>query len=127
MSGKSGWRRKDNLGEGFTFEYYNNATGERILNGQGAITLFINPEEFTVTEPARISVTQTKGGAFVDHFGQGLKQVTIRGVTGFHPPQLSGSNISGQDHFLELRKLIRDWQTKAKDPATRQRSRYEIL
>jgi len=109
------WRRTDKLADGFTFEYYNKATGER-----NHITLFINPEEFTVTEPARITVTQTKGGAFVDHFGQGLKQVTIRGTTGFNPPQPLSyqEKISGHEHFIQLRKLIRDWQDKAKDPAT---------
>jgi len=103
------------LNEGFTFEYYNKATGER-----KHITLLINPEEFSVTEPARITVTQTKGGAFVDHFGRGLKQVTIRGVTGYKPPQREGkvAKISGHLHFIELRKLIRDWTEYAKDPNT---------
>ncbi len=107
--------RKHALNEGFTFEYYNKATGDR-----KHITLLINPEEFTVTEPARITVTQTKGGAFVDHFGQGLKQVTIRGVTGYKPPQREGkvAKTSGHFHFIELRKLIRDWTEFAKDPST---------
>jgi hypothetical protein len=101
--------RTDRLGYGFTFMYDNTRKSPRWL------TLNINPEEFTQSEPSRITVTQTKGGAFVDHFGTGLKTISLRGITGYHHRSVGGTKISGHDHFLILRQLIRDWEDAAKD------------
>ena len=83
------------------------------------MTLFINPENFSQTEPARINVTQTKGGIFVDQFGPGIKTITISGVTGYKRRRVSSAPTSnpspyqipaesqdqpGQSHFISLRK-----------------------
>lgn len=46
-------------------------------------TLFVNPEEFSQTEANRVTVTQTKGGAYVDEFGSGLPTISMKGTTGF--------------------------------------------
>jgi len=97
----------------FTFEYLNEGVSQNI-------TLFVNPEEFTQSEPARVAVTQTKGGAFVDQFGEGIKTISIRGVTGYRPRDLGigGASMSGQGQFLELRDMIRQWEKKSSDPGT---------
>ena len=46
-------------------------------------TLLIAPQSYQQTEPNRSTVVQTLGGAFIDDFGLGLKQITISGTTGF--------------------------------------------
>lgn len=68
----------------------------------------INPDEYTQEEPSRSTVTQTKGGAWVDDFGAGLPVITIRGSTGFQ----YGLGI---EKFKELRKLIRDYYNGSTD------------
>jgi hypothetical protein len=83
------YKRKDRLWRSFTFEY--KVKGKT----QDFITLLINPEEFTQAEPARINIIQTKGGAFADFFGQGLKTITIRGVTGFKSILVGQSATAG--------------------------------
>ena len=99
--------RRDRLDTGFTFEYKHGT--ERTF-----LTLFVNPEDFSQTEPARITITQTKGGAFVDHFGQGLKQISMKGVTGYRYRDVGGTPVSGHDHFLAFRSMIRTWEDMAK-------------
>ena len=65
----------------------------------------LNPEEYSQTEPNKATVTQTMGGAFVDQFGAGLVEITLRGTTGFK----NGTNDpnNGFEKFKELRDLIR--------------------
>ena len=102
--------RDDRLRYGFTFMFDRYGLQE-------FITLFINPEIFEQNEPARIAITQTRGGAFVDNFGWGLKTVTLRGITGFRSRDMGGRTVSGHEHFLELRTMIRDWTFNSKvDP-----------
>jgi len=106
----------DNGWKAFTFE----RVGKSIV-GPGStseeVTLFINPESFTQAEPARITVTQTKGGFFVDNFGAGIKSITIQGVTGYKQRDLGGRKLSGQEQFIEFRQLYRDWLEASKtDP-----------
>ena len=88
----------------FTFQYVSQGASQEI-------TLAVNPENFTQTEPSRITVTQTKGGAFVDNFGPGLKTISIVGITGYaqRKDPMTGTKISGHDHFIALRKMYRDW------------------
>ncbi len=121
-------RRDDSLWKGFTFEYI-------FKNDMEELTLFINPENYNQTEPARVTVTQTKGGMFVDHFGPGVKTIQISGTTGYFGgknkklTQTSRSvaatgdlasrttgKESGQEHFLRLRKMYRNWLDNSTDP-----------
>lgn len=60
----------------------------------------LNPEEYTQDEPSRSTVTQTKGGAWIDDFGGGLVQIFMKGTTGMK---------NGFEKFKELRQLIRDY------------------
>ena len=74
----------------FEFEYDGNV-----------YTFNINPEEFTMDEPTRSTVTQTKAGAWIDQFGSGVKTIFMRGTTG---------RKGGVDKFKALRRQIRDAQ-----------------
>jgi len=103
----------------YTFQY--------LVGGviQEDITLFINPENLTQTEPSRISVTQTKGGAFVDNFGAGIKTIAISGVTGYGPRRsATGRNATGQDEFLQLRDMYRNWLEWSKENAEKYTLRF---
>lgn len=62
----------------------------------------INPQEFNQSEPSRSTVTQTKGGAWVDDFGGGLPTIYIKGTSGFQKGK-------GVERFKELRNLIRKY------------------
>lgn len=42
----------------------------------------INPSDYTQKFPNRVSMTQTKGGAWLDTWGAGIVEINIRGVTG---------------------------------------------
>lgn len=66
------------------------------LNGE-SYSFILNPEEYSQSEPNRLTVTQTKGGLFVDEFGAGVKDISFSGTTGFS---------SGFAKFKELRDLI---------------------
>jgi hypothetical protein len=74
---------------------------EFVYKGQSYV-FSINPEEYTQEEPSRSTVTQTKGGAWVDDFGGGLPVITIRGTTGFQKGL-------GVQKFKELRDMIRKY------------------
>lgn len=65
----------------------------------------VNPEEYNQSEPNRITVTQTKGGAWVDEFGAGLPIITLKGTTGFKNGTKTGT--TGYSKFNELRSYIR--------------------
>lgn len=60
--------------------------------------LLIRPEDLTRTEPSRLSVTQTFGGAWADNFGRGVGTLTISGHTGWG----QGNRFSGFDEFQSL-------------------------
>jgi phage baseplate assembly protein W len=117
---------------------YRRFTFELTMPGQGinvqqvpttqAVSLFVNPENFTQTEPARVSVTQTKGGMFVDSFGQGIKTITIAGHLGYGLRSGAavggGQPISGAENFFLLRKLYRDWLDASTDPTKQAAMRF---
>lgn len=71
----------------------------------------LNPEEYSQDEPSRSTVTQTKGGAWIDDFGGGLEVIFMRGSTGMK---------NGYSRFRELRDIIRyykDNTTPGSSPA----------
>lgn len=63
----------------------------------------LNPETYDFKIPNRVNVHYTKGGAIVDLFGSGLKELNITGTTGFRGT--SKDNQHGYKRFLELKKL----------------------
>jgi LysM repeat protein len=76
------------------------------LEGGGApptqFTLYIRPEDQTRTEPSRLNVNQTLGGAWADAFGRGISTITLAGHQGWR----GNFTQSGQDLFAELRTTI---------------------
>lgn len=65
----------------------------------------LNPDAYTQTEDGRVTVTQTKGGAFVELFGAAIAEITISGTTGFKNG--TGNAEDGYKKFKELRDLIK--------------------
>jgi len=67
----------------------------------------LNPEEYRQSEPSRITVTQTKGGAFADDFGAGVPSIYFKGTTGFRNTEMrnylndTGDGSNNQQRFLE--------------------------
>ncbi|MDD3906474.1 MAG: hypothetical protein PHS46_08160 [Candidatus Omnitrophica bacterium] len=43
----------------------------------------LNPEDYSQTEQNRVTITPTKGGAYVDRFGPGLINIQLSGTTGY--------------------------------------------
>lgn len=64
----------------------------------------LNPEEYQQTEPSRIALTQTKGGAWMDDFGSGIVKINFKGTTGFKDKQLT----TNQSIFLKELQAKRD-------------------
>jgi hypothetical protein len=80
------------------------------------LDLVIRPEELTRTDPSRINVQQTLGGAWADSFGAGLPQITISGHTGWR--RRPSSDQDGVDRFLELKDQVFDQWHQRRDAAT---------
>lgn len=74
--------------------------------GDGGYIFPIRPEQFQLVEPARQSVTQTIGGAYQDHFGPGVPQITVSGHTGWRK---LGGDGDGYAMFTKLRQVHRDY------------------
>lgn len=70
-----------------------------------AFKFLINPEDYNVSEPNRVNATQTLGGFWIDAFGAGLRELSVKGTTGL-TAGTSNAN-TGIDTFKELRELIR--------------------
>lgn len=89
-----------------------NATAGRTLkrmklsyNGT-EVKFAVNPEDYTQSEPNKATITQTKGGAWIDAWGGGIRELTIKGTTG-----VKGSTKSvdeGYNRWKTLRNLFRD-------------------
>lgn len=69
--------------------------------GDQTYTFQLNPEEYSQDEPSRSTVTQTKGGAWIDDFGGGLEIIFMRGSTGLR---------NGYSRFVRLRNMIRAYR-----------------
>lgn len=65
----------------------------------------VNPESYVQSEPGRVTVTQTKGGAFVEFFGRALVEITLSGTTGFKNGTSNAEN--GYTKFKALRDIIK--------------------
>lgn len=96
-----------------------NATSGRNLKrielayGDTSIKFAVNPEDYTQKEPNKASITQTKGGAWIDAWGAGIVEFTIKGITGVKG---TGQNIdTGYQRWKELRGLFREVYDKVTD------------
>lgn len=57
----------------------------------------LNPEEYSLDESNKVTVTRTKGGTFADEFGKDTEEISFSGTTGF---------INGFTKFKELRDIV---------------------
>lgn len=74
-----------------------------------SVSLFIRPEDLSISFPSRISVNQTLGGAWIDSFGEGLSQTTISGTTGWRTAP------DGKDGINRMAELKSEFFTKWHD------------
>lgn len=75
-----------------------------VFNGT-EVKFAVNPEEYTQSEPNKATITQTKGGAWIDAWGAGIVEISIKGTTGVRG---TGTSIdTGYNRWKELRGLIR--------------------
>ncbi|SAK98626.1 hypothetical protein AWB80_07561 [Caballeronia pedi] len=75
------------------------------------ITLWVRPEDLTRTDPSRVTVQQTFGGAFADNFGKGVAKINISGNTGW---AADTTGADGVQRFIDLKTLIFDGWHQAK-------------
>lgn len=89
--------------------------GFNLTGGQGEDARFdfvVRPEDLTRTEPSRMSVNNTLGGAWVDAFGAGVGNITISGHNGWR----GGFLQSGEDLFQALRSTcFEGWHKRRAD------------
>lgn len=81
--------------------------------GDKSYKFILNPESYTQTENGKVSVTKTKGGAFVEMFGSDIVEIEFSGVTGFKNG--TGDAESGFNKFKELRDLVKSVHESIKD------------
>ena len=74
----------------------------------------INPSDYTQKEPNRATITQTKGGAWIDAWGAGIVEFNIKGITGVLGRKTAGNSSSnnsvdtGYQRWKALRDLFRE-------------------
>lgn len=93
------------------------------LNGK-SYKFALNPEEYTQSEPNRVTATQTIGGAWIDDFGGGIPTISFKGTTGFKNGTKNPK--SGFNKFKELRDLIRSFYFD-KPPGTDIKAKDELI
>jgi hypothetical protein len=76
----------------------------------------IRPEELTVSEPSRLTVQSTLGGAWADTFGVGVSTITLSGHNGWRGGILS----SGEDLFQQLQATCFTGWHQAREDAVSQ-------
>lgn len=76
----------------------------------------LNPESYSQQENGKVSITKTKGGAFVETFGADIPEIEFSGTTGFK----NGTNNpeNGYLKFKELRDLIKSVYDNITDGST---------
>lgn len=91
--------------------------GFLLQGGTGGYVRFdfaIRPEDLTVTEPSRMQVMQTLGGAWADAFDRGVASINLAGHNGWR----GGVFVSGEDLFLALRDTVFvEWHNRRRQAA----------
>lgn len=76
------------------------------------VTLTLRPQDFSRTDPSRVTVHHTLGGAWADNFGPGLPSINISGHTGWR----GGSDGNGETRWQAFRDLVYNaWHNRRKD------------
>lgn len=84
-----------------------------LVYGDISIKFAINPSDYNQKEPNRATITQTKGGAWIDAWGAGITEFSIKGITGVSGIKTDfKTTINNQVHvgysrWVKLRDLFR--------------------
>lgn len=85
------------------------------LSGGGAAGLHmmaVNPEDLAWIEPTRLTVQNTLGGAWADHWDRAVATIRLSGHTGWRPPG-NGGGAGGEAAFITLRDTVfEQWNTR---------------
>jgi hypothetical protein len=73
-----------------------------------AYKFVLNPEEYKQSEPSRVTVTQTKTGAWVDDFGAGIQTIMFNGTTGFRSPEMRAYLNNGTETNNNQQRYLED-------------------
>jgi hypothetical protein len=102
-------------------------TWEIVKNGKTIEQFHIDllPETYSADEPAKVNLTQTRGGGFADIFGFGFGSLTMAGTTGFterrnaNKGALSDDTADGFERWQQFRNFfVRFFQYISADPGT---------
>ena len=66
----------------------------------------LNPERYEMSYPNRVNLMYTKNSAFIDLFGEGVRELSVSGITGFKGQTKDKEH--GFKKIQALKKLIRD-------------------
>lgn len=67
-----------------------------LVYGDLDVKFAVNPSDYTQKEPNRVTMTQTKGGAWIDAWGAGIVEFNIKGITGVYGKKFTAT----QDNYL---------------------------
>lgn len=76
-----------------------------LVYGNTAVKFAVNPEDYTQKEPNKVTLTHTKGGAWIDAWGAGVTEITIKGITGVRGGTTDID--TGYTRWLAIRDLFR--------------------
>ena len=86
----------------------------RLAWSTGEYKFAVNPEDYTQSEPNKATITQTKGGAWIDAWGGGIKEITIKGTTGVCGYGSDDAD-TGYRRWKNLRNLIQNVYDDVRD------------
>ena len=101
--------------------------------GGGPPTVFpliVRPEDLSITYPSRMAVTQTFGedGAWADSFGQGVRSISLSGVTGWRGSLSDNGGEDGAQHFFKLHGMVVDqWHLLREEVASAGKDPDKVL
>ena len=79
---------------------------------QASVSLALRPEDFSRSDPSRLTVHHTLGGAWADNFGPGLPAITLSGHTGWR----GGGDGDGEARWRSLRDTVfTGWHARRRD------------
>lgn len=82
------------------------------------LTLVIRPEDMTRTDPSRMAIQQTLGGAWADNFGPGISSINLSGHTGWSRRLVGGNEFDGGERFQQLfEQVFVHWHERRKEAA----------
>ena len=116
---------------GYAFELIDTATPQPLQT----VVLVLNPTKYSLTEPHQSTLTTSAAGTVVDEsVGVVIQDLSIEGTFGEkHRPAATGSTgrrgsghggeLSGSEHFFQLRDLFRAYDAAKADPQRSHRTR----